>query len=36
MLLGLAAAAVGGLMGSRERHVTVERHDDTTRVRNAS
>jgi hypothetical protein len=36
LLLGLAAAAVGGLMGSRERHVAVRHHDDTTRVRNAS
>lgn len=35
LLLGLAAAAVGGLVGSRERHVRVH-HDDTTRVRNAS
>ena len=36
LLLGLAAAAVGGLAGSRERHGTVHHHGDTTRVRNAS
>jgi hypothetical protein len=35
LLLGLAAAAVGGLVGSRERHLTAH-HGDTPRVRNAS
>ena len=33
MLLGLAAAAVGGLVGSRERHVTTVHRDDDPAVR---